>query len=124
AAGVLSHLVLDLITHAPDIALAPGIEGIKVGLGLYSRAPFLAFILEIAYGILCWWIYRGARSLLLIIVIFNIANLSLLSPAVRGPEELLAGRPMMVVNVVAMQIVVTLILIWWFSRRSGSSERM
>src|SRR5215510_4167445 len=34
--GVLSHLILDLITHAPDIQIAPGINQPKFGLGLYS----------------------------------------------------------------------------------------
>jgi hypothetical protein len=34
--GILSHLILDLITHAPDIAIAPGMDQAKFGLGLYE----------------------------------------------------------------------------------------
>ena len=44
AAGVLSHLILDLITHAPDIAIVPGIDEPKFGLGLYGGAPLIAFV--------------------------------------------------------------------------------
>jgi|SRR5262245_9906148 len=109
--GVLSHLVLDLVTHAPDISIAPGIDQPKFGLGLYSAAPVVAFIVEILYGVFCWWVYRGGRALLAVVVVFNIANLSLLSLAVPGPEGYLAGRPMLVVTVIALQIAATLTLV-------------
>jgi hypothetical protein len=66
--AVGSHLVLDLATHLQDIALAPGLETIKLGSGLYG-IPLLAFIVETAYGIACWWVYRGRWSLLAAIVI-------------------------------------------------------
>jgi hypothetical protein len=115
--GVLSHLILDLITHAPDIPIAPGIDQPKFGLGLYGAAPLAAFVVEIIYGVLCWWAYRGGPGLLAVIVLFNLANLSLLSPAVPGPEEFLAGRPMLVVTVIAAQIAATLTLVGVFSRR-------
>lgn len=115
--GIVSHLVLDLITHAPDIAVAPGMPEPKFGLGLYSAAPLLAFFIEILYGIFCWWIFRGGRALLIVIVLFNLANLSLLSAAVPGPEEWLAGHPLLVVTVIAVQIAVTLALVGIFSRR-------
>jgi hypothetical protein len=115
ALGVTSHLVLDLLTHAPDIAIAPGIENIKLGLGLYSAFPLGAFILELLYGMFCWWIYQGGKKLLAVIVLFNVANLSLLSPAVPGPESLLANRPTGIVLVIFVQIVVTLFLIGLYS---------
>jgi hypothetical protein len=113
--GVLSHLVLDLITHAPDIQIAPYINEPKFGLGLYGAAPLAAFVVEILYGIFCWWVYRGGRALFAVVVFFNLANLSLLSPAVPGPEQFLAGRPLLVVTVIAVQIAVTLILVGVFS---------
>jgi hypothetical protein len=37
AAGVLSHWVLDLIVHRPDLPLVPG--GMRVGLGLWNSLP-------------------------------------------------------------------------------------
>jgi hypothetical protein len=114
--GIVSHLILDLITHAPDIAIAPGINQPKFGLGLYRSAPLLAFFLEIAYGVFCWRIYRGGKALLAVIVLFNLANLPLLSSAVPGPKELLAGRPLLIVTVIAVQIILTLTLVGVFSR--------
>jgi hypothetical protein len=37
AALVVSHWVLDFVTHRPDLPLAPG--GVKVGLGLWNSVP-------------------------------------------------------------------------------------
>jgi hypothetical protein len=58
--GVLSHLILDLITHSKDMVIAPLMKSPKFGLGLYAKHPIVAFILEIGYGIVCWWIYKGS----------------------------------------------------------------
>jgi len=115
--GIASHLVLDLLTHAPDLALAPGVPTPKLGLGLYSAAPWAAFLLELAYGILCWRIYRGSRLLLATIVLFNVANLSMFSAALRGPEELLPGRPLLLPVLILGQIVTTLALTGLLARR-------
>jgi hypothetical protein len=119
AIGVFSHLILDVVTHAPDIPLWPGSSWPALGLGLYGRAPMWAFALEIAYGLLCWWVYRGRGSLLAIIVIGNLANISFFSAAIPGPEEYLAGHPLMVVTVTLIQIVVTLALVGMFAARSA-----
>jgi membrane-bound metal-dependent hydrolase YbcI (DUF457 family) len=117
ALGVTSHLVLDLLTHARDIPIAPGLENIKLGLGLYSAFPLGAFILELLYGIFCWWYYKGGKGLLAVIVLFNAANLSILSPAVPGPESLLANRPSALVLLIFVQTVVTLFLVGFYSLR-------
>ena len=109
--GIFSHLVLDLVTHAPDIALWPGSSWPALGLGLYDRAPMWGFALEMAYGLFCWWVYRGRRSLLGVIALGNLANITLFSAAIPGPEEYLAGHPLMVVTVVFIQIVATLTLV-------------
>jgi hypothetical protein len=115
ALGVLSHLVLDLLTHAPDIALAPVGNPIRIGLGLYSAFPVLAFVLELLYGIFCWRVFGGGKSLLAVIVVFNVANLSLLSPGIPGPESLLAGQPTAIVLVILAQILVTLVLVGYYA---------
>lgn len=115
ALGITSHLVLDLLTHARDIAIAPGLDDVKLGLGLYSLFPLGAFFLELLYGMFCWWVYKGGKMLLAVIVVFNVANLSLLSPAVPGPEALLANRPTAIVLLIATQIVVTLFLVGFYS---------
>jgi hypothetical protein len=115
--GIASHLVLDLLTHAHDIVLWPGRVSPRLGLGLYDAAPFAAFLVELAYGVACWRVFRGGRGLLALVVLGNLANLSLLSVGVPGPEVFLAGRPLMVVSLVAAQIVVTLLLTGWLARR-------
>jgi hypothetical protein len=43
---VLSHWLLDLIVHVPDLPLYPSASSAKVGLGLWN-APFVAFLVEI-----------------------------------------------------------------------------
>lgn len=121
--GIASHLVLDLLTHQPDIALAPGFSGLKFGLGLYAAAPLVAFALELGYGILCWWIFRGGRALLAVIVFFNLANLSMFSAAIPGPEQFLANRPGLLTTVILLQIVVTLVLIGYFASREPRSAQ-
>ncbi len=113
--GVASHLVLDLLTHDRDLVLAPGID-VRVGLGLYGSAPMVAFFLELAYGVLCWRMFRGSRALLAVIVGFNVANVSFFSAALPGPEELLANRPTDLVLLVLVQIVVTLGLVLRLAR--------
>jgi membrane-bound metal-dependent hydrolase YbcI (DUF457 family) len=120
--GILSHLILDLATHGHDIVLWPGLSTPKLGLGLYEAAPIAAFVVEFLYGIVCWYVYRGGPGLLAVIALGNLANLSFLSPAIPGPEEYLAGRPMLVVTVVFAQIVVTLLLVGVFARRNTPSS--
>lgn len=110
--GIVSHLVLDLVTHNGDIALAPGATEQGYGTFLYARLPALAFLVELAYGILCWRVFRGGRALLAVIVGFNLANLSLFFAAVPGPEAFLAGRPTLLTTVILAQIVVTLWAVW------------
>lgn len=115
-------LVLDLLTHAPDIALAPGFTERKFGLGLYDTAPLAAFAIEMVYGLACWRIYRGSLGLLAVVVIGNFANLTLFSSELPGTETLLSGRPMLVVGFVLVQIAVTLALVGTLSR-SHTSKR-
>ena len=116
--GIVSHLILDLATHGHDIVLWPGWVTPKLGLGLYDAAPFAAFIVELIYGIFCWYVYRGGPGLLALITIGNLANLSFLSPAIPGPEQFLAGRPLLAVTLIFVQIVVTLVLVGIFARRN------
>jgi len=118
--GIASHLLLDLLTHAHDIVLWPGRISPRLGLGLYDAAPMAAFIVEIVYGVICWWIYRGGRGLLALVVLGNLANLSLFSASIPGPEGLLAGRPVVVVSLIAVQIVVTLVLTGVLARRPAA----
>jgi membrane-bound metal-dependent hydrolase YbcI (DUF457 family) len=120
AIGIVSHLVLDVATHAPDIALWPGSPFPQLGLGLYSGAPSVAFVIELLYGVLCWWIYRGSKALLSVLVAGNLANISFFFAGIEGPEQFLAGLPMLVVTVVFAQIVAMLVLVGMFSSRPAA----
>ena len=114
AIGIVSHLVLDVATHAPDIALWPG-STMHLGTGLYSAAPAAAFVVELLYGVVSWWIYRGSRALLSVLVVGNLANVSFFFAGIAGPEQFLAGHPMRVVTVVFAQVVTMLTLVGMFS---------
>ena len=106
--GILSHLLLDLITHGRDISMAPFINNPKFGFGLYSKLPVPAFFLEIGYGVACWWIYGGSYTLLALILLFNLANLSMFFTAIPGIEKRMANRPLLITTVIFVQIMVTL----------------
>ncbi|MEP6494392.1 MAG: hypothetical protein ABJF01_17035 [bacterium] len=114
--GIVSHLILDVATHAHDIALWPGSTAPKLGLGLYDAAPLAAFFVELIYGVVCWYIYRGSAALFALITLGNLANLSFLSAAVPGPEQLLGGRPLLAVTLILAQIIVTLVLVGVLAR--------
>ena len=79
-----------------------------------------ASLLEMAYGVVCWRVYRGSRSLLAMIILGNLANITLFSAAIPGPEQYLAGHPLMLVTLIAVQIVVTLVLINVLATRRAS----
>jgi hypothetical protein len=115
--GIVSHLILDLATHGHDIVLWPGLVAPKLGLGLYAAAPMVAFFVELIYGTVCWYVYRGGRGLLAFITIGNLANLSILSPGISGPEQYLAGRPLLLVTFIFVQIVVSLVLVGILAHR-------
>jgi hypothetical protein len=114
--AIASHVALDLLVHARDIQLAPGILSPLLGSGFYQSVPMLAFGLEFAFGLWCWWYYGGSRGLLAVIVVFNVANLSFFTTAISGPETLLAHRPMLIVTMIFFQIVITLWLVGLFAR--------
>ncbi|MDQ3996356.1 MAG: metal-dependent hydrolase [Gemmatimonadota bacterium] len=115
--GILSHLILDLVTHNGDIPLAPVADTPKYGMYLYAQLPAVAFALELGFGVFCWWIFRGNGLLLAIVIAFNLANLSLFFAEIPGPEQMLAGRPLVLVAVILAQIVVTLALVGWAATR-------
>jgi hypothetical protein len=97
--GIVSHLILDLVTHDRDIPLAPFIKGPKFGLGLYARLPVPAFFTEIGYGLLCWSIYGGGWLLLATIILSNLANLSMFFRTIPGIERMMADKPRLITSV-------------------------
>lgn len=121
AVAASSHIVLDLATHVHDIVLAPGIESPKFGLGLYG-VPLLALVVETMYGFWCWWVFRGSKALLAVIVLFNFGALSFYAPAIPGPELFLAGHPKIFASVIGVHIIVGLLAVWFYARSHWRSS--
>lgn len=84
AAAVLSHWILDLIVHHPDLPLAPGMDH-RVGLGLWESLP-ISLSIELGLFALGSWFYCqateaadrvgsvGLWALLGLLVVIQIAN--------------------------------------------------
>src|SRR5712691_8582212 len=70
AIGVLSHVMLDIIHHEPDIALLPIAGSPRIGFGLATK-PVVDLAVELVYGLTCWFLFRGSRALFAVIVAFN-----------------------------------------------------
>lgn len=116
ALAVSSHIVLDLATHVQDIQIAPGLPSPRFGTGLYG-IPIFALIFETVYGVWCWWVFRGSKALLAVIVAFNLGALSFYVPVIPGPEAFLAGHPRIFVAIVGVHIVAGLLAIGVFARK-------
>jgi len=86
-------------------------------------SPLVAFFIELAYGVACWWIFRGSLALLTVIVLFNLANVTMFVPELAGIEALLAGRPEWIIALIAVQIAVTLALVGWLASRQTAATR-
>ncbi|MCK0101321.1 hypothetical protein [Pseudohalocynthiibacter sp. F2068] len=120
--GVFSHIVLDLIVHAPDIAVFPFFNPSKLGTGLYTNQPLLALALETVWGILCWWIFRGSWGLLALIVTLEITALPLYSNMINAGESLLTGQDTIFALVILAQMIATTALVWLFARKRTEAQ--
>ncbi len=105
AAGVLSHIALDLATHAPDISIAPFLSDPKYGLGFYGALPAVAWVMELSYGLLIWWWIKGGKGLLALVLLFNAAAFTSYMPFIGGEMN---PDPMAFAQFVAIQIAITL----------------
>lgn len=111
AIGVISHIVLDVIFHEPDIQLSPFSRSPIVGLGVIDY-PLLDFLLEMMYGLFCWWYFGGGKKLLAVIVIFNLLNLPTMF-ASTDTVNALAKYPALIPSIIFFQIIAT----WYFVNR-------
>ncbi len=115
AIGILSHLVLDLLTHVPDIAIAWFGTDVELGTGLYAL-PIAAFVVEAAYGLAVWRYVRGSVGLLVAIAVFQLGTFSAHVTWLSGIEAGLADNPGIAAIAVATQIAITLPLVYWLGR--------
>jgi len=117
AVGVFSHTVLDVLVHAPDMVIAPGIASPKLGTGLYD-IPLVALVVETLYGVWCWRRFRGSKALLAVILAFNVGALSFYSTDIPGPEAFIAGHPLVFAGFIGGHIAMGWMAIWYFARAS------
>lgn len=61
AGGVLSHWVLDLIVHVPDLSLYPG-GAAKVGLGLWTSVAATLTVESALFALAIAWYIRRTRA--------------------------------------------------------------
>jgi hypothetical protein len=108
----MAHIILDIITHSNDIPLT--FSNINfIGLGLYTTSPLIGFFIELSFGLFCWWYFKGNKILFWIILLFNIANISMFLPEITGLEYFMANRPTLIAVVILAQIIITLLLVGW-----------
>lgn len=119
ALGILSHIVLDIIQHEPNITLLPLMWGPRLGLNL-QRYPLLDFVVELGFCIVCWKVFGGSKGLLIGIIIFNLTNIPLMFPR-RGSLTPIVEHPMLLPTVILIQVVASWILVWWLSRHTVHS---
>jgi membrane-bound metal-dependent hydrolase YbcI (DUF457 family) len=121
--GVVSHWVLDWVTHRPDMPLYPG--GARYGLGLWNSIPgtMLVEFLMFALGV---WMYVGAtrakdrigRWAFVAYVILLI--LTFVADRFSGPPGSVAeiAWPAVVAS------VVMIVWAWWFDRHRSAKEEL
>lgn len=114
--GIASHILLDLLVHAPDITLAPYLGGSKFGTGLYNNLPLLSLGLETAWGIYCWWIFKGSWKLLGLIVFLNASSIPFYSAAINTGEAALAGQSTVFALMILAQMLTSSFLVWLLAR--------
>lgn len=121
AVAISSHIVLDVATHVQDIQLAPGLASPRVGSGLYA-VPAIALAVESLYGVWCWWMFRGTRPLLAVILVFNLGALSFYVPQIPGPEIFLAGHPKVFAASIGFHVVAGLAAVGYFAHSRWRME--
>lgn len=119
--AVLSHILLDLMVHARDIALFPGLPAVH-GTGLYSDLPIGAFAVEVLWTLACWGIYQGSWRLLALIMGLQLAALPFFSTMLNTGEVMLTGQPMVFSLVIFVQILATMALLWAFTRHDQTDR--
>lgn len=120
--GVFSHLVLDLVMHEPDIALGPFAHSPRFGLGIY-HFPALTFVVELAYGVVCWRVFRGSKALLASIVLLNLLDLPFIFARPMGAAMTVEQADFAMTSIIALQTLISWAVVWRFARTSAASPR-
>jgi len=115
AIGIVSHIILDILCHEKDIQLSPFSSKPAWGFGIIDH-PIINFVLETAYGIFCCWYFKGSKSLLTVIIIFNVLDLPVM---LAGGKALtvFVNYPMLLPTFILVQIIVTWYFVVKYSKR-------
>ncbi|WP_211092324.1 hypothetical protein [Chitinophaga eiseniae] len=116
AIGVLSHVMIDMLFHEKDIQLSPFSVTPVLGFGIIDY-PIVNFIIEFAYGIFCWWYFKGSRALLWVIIVFNVIDLPIML-AHGATLTPFMHYPFLLPSVILFQILIT----WYFVYRYANSK--
>ena len=114
----MSHIVLDIIHHEPDIPLLPAEWGPRLGFGL-ALHPVADAIVEAAYGVFCWRMFGGSWALLAGVLVLNALDLPFMF-AKQDAARTIAERPSLLTTIVVVQIVVSWLVVWALARRRGA----
>lgn len=112
AIGVTSHIVLDALSHVPDIEIIPFVGLPEIGTGIYGL-PLVAFAVELGYAVLVWLWARGNLTMLIALLLLNLSSISFYVAAIAGPEQYLAGRPDWLAMFIGGHILFGLAAIYW-----------
>jgi membrane-bound metal-dependent hydrolase YbcI (DUF457 family) len=115
AIGVLSHVVIDMVFHEKDIRLSPFSDTPAWGLGIIAF-PVLNFVLELVYGLFCWWYYKGNKALLITIIVFNLLDLPVML-ASGAAVNVFKQYPFLLPAFILVQVVITWYFVAKYSRR-------
>lgn len=120
AAAVLSHWLLDLLVHRPELPLA-GLASPRLGLGLWDHMP-LALLVEGAIVLIGLGLFvpgsglTRARSIALALLVLIVLAFTVLGMTVAPPPpsvQAMAGSSLGTLAVLCL-------LAGWFGRRAGS----
>jgi membrane-bound metal-dependent hydrolase YbcI (DUF457 family) len=120
AALVVSHWVLDFVTHRPDMPLYPG--GPKVGLGLWQSIPATVAI-EVAMFAAGLWVYASCTRARDRVGQWGFVGLTALL-ALAYVWNLTSPPPPSVNALIVAAIIgasVTMVLSWWVDRHREST---
>lgn len=119
--GVISHVVLDVMTHAKDIEIVPfsGLPALGTGL---NNIPIAAFALEMAYCIFCWLIIKGSKTMLAVFLFLTISSATFYFPHIAGPEQLFATHPNLFAPFLGVHIIFASWVIWYGWKREQTAS--
>jgi hypothetical protein len=113
AALAVSHWFLDVMTHRPDMPVAPGSD-LKLGLGMWNSVPLTVVVESLMYaGAVAFYasgrkMSKGFWILISVLGVTYVGNVF--------------GPPPPSVTAVALSMVILVPIVWWWGNRVGVRE--